>query len=880
MSELLGPPPMVELTGPEVTMTDEELVLCPRVSRAERACRAAVARNAHLLVLAPDACAKHALVEYVLKDTNSTVVTVECTPITTPSDIIAELKRRNVLRSGACASNDKGRSAGAGGRVSLVVRSLHRAPLDPWDSSHVQSFLLQLMEARGSWSLEESGAVWYSAGTVNVVVTSATGDLCPRLTAKMTHVRLTEPGDEEILELVKFYLNENINSKLLKKDDLSKLAKDILSMFKEILEAFDDRIHYVWNTSHLRKMCENIKWYSPTSVEQVVAALHAQAMVTFRNRLVTDEEKDRYDDIARKYLNNDKQFYVPKLRGDTTGVYLEATDYAKWYQTVQTLINQAYSDNDRLFGDSGVEACKELSGLCPVQALALNGGICVVVGVSGAGSALSARLTSASLSAHFTTNFKQALASASEGNRTLLLMTERHSNAANLSLVEACWRANSLHALPASLAPAGHDAHQSLANIKQNLGIIICLDKNQEDLPALLGQYPFLYNSSDMIWLDQWSEETMREMPSLLIQRLMKDDVIDASQGLDSIPVEGFCSIYNSLEAEWLKSPRRYVQFIKSFYYIFTSKKSALVLRKEMLSSGVDALRLAREEVSKLQAQANEQEAVLSEKREKANKALQAIGATVRANTDSHEEMRQLKANIERENEKLQIRKKEIEAELASVEPVVAAARAAVGEIKPESLSEVRSLRAPPEVVRDVLEGVLRLMGIADTSWHSMKSFLSKRGVKEDIRCLDASQISSESIKSVERLLERRGASFEESTARRASAACAPLAAWVRANLQHAAALARVEPLQRDLRDLHRNLQQAEAQVEALSGGLVDVEQRVASLQQQLGEHTADAARTELRLAAISADTERAAALLRRLPRERTQWEADVSHLA
>lgn len=46
----------------------------------------------------------------------------------------------------------------------------------------------------------------------------------------------------------------------------------------------------------------------------------------------------------------------------------------------------------------------------------------------------------------------------------------------------------------------------------------------------------------------------------------------------------------------------------------------------------------------------------------------------------------------------------------------------------------MRSLRAPPDVVRDVLEGVLRLMGIADTSWHSMKNFLSKRGVKEDIR--------------------------------------------------------------------------------------------------------------------------------------------------
>lgn len=72
--------------------------------------------------------------------------------------------------------------------------------------------------------------------------------------------------------------------------------------------------------------------------------------------------------------------------------------------------------------------------------------------------------------------------------------------------------------------------------------------------------------------------------------------------------------------------------------------------------------------------------------------------------------------------------------ELAEVEPILQEARSAVGNIKTEALSEIRSLRAPPDVIRDILEGVLRLMGTQDTSWNSMKTFLSKRGVKEDIR--------------------------------------------------------------------------------------------------------------------------------------------------
>ena len=80
------------------------------------------------------------------------------------------------------------------------------------------------------------------------------------------------------------------------------------------------------------------------------------------------------------------------------------------------------------------------------------------------------------------------------------------------------------------------------------------------------------------------------------------------------------------------------------------------------------------------------------------------------------------------------IRKEDIDKVLAEVEPLIEEAKRAVADIKPKALSEVRSMRAPPEAVRDILEGVLRLMGIQDTSWNSMKTFLAKRGIKEDIR--------------------------------------------------------------------------------------------------------------------------------------------------
>jgi len=89
-------------------------------------------------------------------------------------------------------------------------------------------------------------------------------------------------------------------------------------------------------------------------------------------------------------------------------------------------------------------------------------------------------------------------------------------------------------------------------------------------------------------------------------------------------------------------------------------------------------------------------------------------------------EMEQLSKKVSEEREKLEIRKSKIDKELAEIEPMVQEAKAAVGNIKNETLGEIRALRAPPDTIRDILEGVLRVMGNPDTSWLAMKRFVSK----------------------------------------------------------------------------------------------------------------------------------------------------------
>lgn len=243
---------------------------------------------------------------------------------------------------------------------------------------------------------------------------------------------------------------------------------------------------------------------------------------------------------------------------------------------------------------------------------------------------------------------------------------------------------------------------------------------------------------------------------------------------------------------------------------------------------------------------------------------------------DQKTNMLELKKQTQISSEKLKERQKEIQEELAEVEPILAEASTAVGQIKSEALSEIRSLRAPPEAVRDILEGVLRLMGIRDTSWNSMKTFLAKRGVKEDIRSLDPARINPENCDAVEKLLANKSDSFEMKNAKRASAAAAPLAAWVKASVRYSRVIQSIKPLEREQKELQKNLEMAEGEMNSLMTGLDDVDNRVKQLSDKLNAYTQEAAVLELKLEEARNTLHAAEVLVQQLSSEYHSWSMQL----
>ena len=145
--------------------------------------------------------------------------------------------------------------------------------------------------------------------------------------------------------------------------------------------------------------------------------------------------------------------------------------------------------------------------------------------------------------------------------------------------------------------------------------------------------------------------------------------------------------------------------------------------RVEHLRGGLDKLNEATSEVDKLSKSATEQRALLTQKQEEADVAMEQIQKSMERAVERKGEVEMLQKKLGKEEVQMTERKGGVEEELSKIAPVLEAAKAAVGGIKSDNLNEIRSLKMPPEAIRDVLEGVLRIMGNYDTSGISMKRF-------------------------------------------------------------------------------------------------------------------------------------------------------------
>ncbi|TRY83670.1 hypothetical protein DNTS_027964 [Danionella cerebrum] len=821
-------------------------------------------------------------------------------------------------------------------RLLLYLKDINLPKPDKWGTSNLIAFLQQVMTYQGFY---DENLEWVGLENIQIVSSMSAGGAVGRhsLTTRFTSIvricTIDYPDREQLQTIYSAYLRPVLQRTLGNDPTWSLLGKihqlagSLVQVYEQVKARFsvDDHSHYLFTPCLLTQWVLNLLRYDlsggKSSVDSVLEVVAYEARRLFRDRIVSSKDLSVFDNILSSVIRGDwGSDALDNLTGQALPPHgkplghLNSNDFT---QIIQKGLVQYARDNRELDVLLFPEVLDFLSRVDRV--LSSPGGSMLLAGRSGVG-----RRTATSVVSHmhgamlftpkvsrlyslkqFKTDLKTVMQTAVLEGQQVVLLLEDHQfvHPSFLEMVNSLLSSGEVPGLYSTeeleplLTPLKDQAAQDgftgpllsyfSHRVQQNLHVVLIMDCTNEHFTINCESNPALYRKCSVQWMESWSDSSMKKIPEMLLSRMEGDEEKNGEQQKKkkksaSVHAElyrSFLAIHESCR-QFRATPSHYLSFLQVYQSIYSSKRQELTQKQQHLQAGVAKLNEAKALVDDLKRRAAEQSILLKIKQAEADAALQEITLSMQNAGDQKTEMEKLKERMAHEVSKTEERKKKIDEELREVQPLVDEAKQAVGNIKPESLSEIRSLRMPPDVIRDILEGVLRLMGIFDTSWVSMKSFLAKRGVREEIATFEARNITHEIRQSVEELLHKNKASFDPKNAKRASAAAAPLAAWVKANVQYSHVLEKIEPLEREHATLMENLRKTESRKNRLEKQLNSVGEKVLELKEKFQCRTTEAAKLESEVSRAQETISAAEKLLQQLDGEHTRWSAQVDEIS
>uniref|UniRef100_A0A7N6ADW8 Cytoplasmic dynein 2 heavy chain 1 n=1 Tax=Anabas testudineus TaxID=64144 RepID=A0A7N6ADW8_ANATE len=872
------------------------------------------------MVVGPEGCGKGMLLRYAFSQLRSTqVAVVHCSAQTSSRHVLQKLSQTCLLLSSNTGRVFRPKDCE---NLVLYLKDINLPKPDKWGTSNLTAFLQQVLTYNGFY---DENLEWVSLENVQVVASMSTGgavgshSLNSRFSSIVRICTIDYPDREQLQTIYSAYLQPVLQHSLgsqaawASTGKTHQLAGSLVQLYEQVKAKFtvDDHSHYLFTPCILTEWVLSLLRYDLTAV------LAATIETPKRQRqfcccdihcvfvLISFDVH-----ILVLYAASEGAVIAPGQCLPSHGKQLGRLDSADLKQVIQKGVVLYSRDNRELDLLLFWEVCDFVSRVDRV--LSRPGGSLLLAGRSGVGrhtatclvshmhgyTLFTPKISRGYTLKHFNNDLKTVMQLAGlEGQQVVLLLEDyQFVHSAFLEMVNSLLSSGEVPGLytPEELEPllsslkdaASQDGFTGpLYNyfsyrIQQNLHIVLIMDCSNSNFTINCESNPAFYRKCSVQWMEGWSESSMKKIPELLLAKTEgaggeENEREKGTKGKSSDLCRLFLMVHESCR-EHGATPSQYMAFLHVYTALYSRKQSQLTTRQQHLQAGVSKLNEAKALVDELKRRAAEQSALLKTKQQEADSALQEITSSMQNASDQKTEMEKIKGKMAHEVSKIEERKAKIDHELKEVQPLVDEAKRAVGNIKPEALSEIRSLRMPPDVIRDILEGVLRLMGIFDTSWVSMKSFLAKRGVREDIATCEARNITPEIRQSVEELLNRNKASFDPKNAKRASAAAAPLAAWVKANVQYSHVLERIEPLEREQAGLLENLKKTESRKNKLEDQLNSVGARVNDLKEKFQCHTTEAAKLEAEVTKAQGTINAAQQLISQLDGEHTRWNAQV----
>lgn len=884
-----------------------------------------------IIVCGPEGCGKSLLIYHALyrmqeeSDSTASVATLHCNAQTSSKDVLRKLRQFCSVTTG---TNGRLYRPKEGRRLVLFLKDINLPVPDKYDTSEISMFLQQAVMHNGFY---DDDLEFVQLEHVQIIASMAPAStlgrhpLATRFTANVRVCAVSYPTQDELRKIYESLVGAALSNPLYqniaeKAFGLSgKVAETMVDVYVNLRQKFtvDDHEHYVFSPRDLTRWVIQLLRYEVASVEGFLEAWANEANRIFRDRLVGIDAQANFDNILKNgmisYMNVDIDIeslcYTSLLDfSDESGVpsgvlkKIARADYKKMVEAGQVSYEREVKDLPIELFTEVMEQVAWLDRALSAQ----NSNDVLLVGRSGVG-----RRSLLSLVSHlcrlqvfspapakrygekeWKRDLKQVMQMAGvDKQHTVLFLEDHHlmkpeflesiNSLLSAGEIPGLWSPEEMEPLLGPLKEewaasqgTGGGARTPfeyfVLQVRERLRIVLSMDAGHPHFIPYCAANPALFTCTTVMWLEEWSEQSK----SFIVQKQL-----GIIEDLKRANLPALLMYIHESQISNGATPRHFITLLQTTASIYQSKIASSSGQSVHLQKGLAKLEEVSQTVEVLQQDATEKQKVLAEKQKLAAEALQRITAAMQQAAERRQETEQLEKEAHRDQESNAAEKQNIERELAEIQPILEAAKKAVGSIKSDHLNEIRALKMPPEPIHDVLNGVLRLMGNYDNSWASMKKFLAGSGAIQRIMNFDPRSITPEVRQDVEKLLKEKANSFDHATIYRVSVAAAPLAKWVHACVRYSAVLVKVSPMERKLEAATENLKEVQARLETCRGQLVEIDKNVALLREEFETRTREAETLRLDLERANATLEKANNLMSKMSGEKVRWQAQVKDI-
>ena len=435
--------------------------------------------------------------------------------------------------------------------------------------------------------------------------------------------------------------------------------------------------------------------------------------------------------------------------------------------------------------------------------------------------------------------------------------------------------------------------------IVKNLHIVFTMNPPEDGLSSKAATSPALFNRCVLNWFGDWSDQALFQVGSELTQSVDLDrpnfvapDSIPVAYRDLSLPATHRDAVVNSMvyvhhslhgfNQRLLKqqgkktflTPRHFLDFVDQCVQLFNEKREDLEEQQRHLNVGLEKLRDTVDKVRDLRTNLADKKGQLEKKDAEANEKLQRMVADQREAEQRKATSLKIQANLDKQEEEVAKRKEVVNADLAKAEPAVVSAQDAVGNIKRQHLTEVRSMTNPPSGVKLALEAVCTLLGHKVDSWRTIQAIVRRDDFIASIVGYDNERQMTRGHRTrmQSEFLSKEDFTYEK--VNRASKACGPLVQWVEAQVNFSAILDRIGPLREEAEQLEEDALQTKAEAKAIEKNIAGLENSIAIYKTEYAALISETQSIKSEMSRVENKVNRSVKLLESLSSERARWES------